>query len=297
MTLHIVKIQRFSTHDGPGIRTVIFLKGCPLRCAWCHNPETQKPGPQLFFNRQVCIDCGACIGACENGAHVFAGGRHIFHPEACNGCGACAEVCPTSACEPVSRELTVGDCLDIVMRDRAFYGTTGGITVSGGEPMFQPEGTVELLRAAREKGISTAVETCGYFDSCWTGRLTAVTDTLLWDVKHNDSGRHKMYTGAGNERILRNLYAADRTARQIILRCILVNGVNMNRTHYDSLAEIYHRLAHCGGIELLPYHIYGSSKRTLLGQGEDGRREWIPTAEQLDFAAQYLEGLGCIIRR
>lgn len=293
MNIHVAKIQKCSTHDGPGIRTVVFLKGCPLRCAWCHNPETQRPDSQIFYHARDCIHCLSCIQGCVYGAHTEEGGQHIYHPELCRGCMACSYACPTGACEAVGSAMDIGDCLDAALKDCAFYGETGGITLSGGEPMFQPEPSIRLIQQAKEHRLTTAVETCGYFEEKYVGRLCRYTDTLLWDIKDTDSARHKRFTGVGTEQIIRNLFLADRAVAHIILRCIVINGVNAQPEHFKRVAELYHSLRHCDAVELIAYHVYGSSKHMLLYGRENAHTEWIPAAEQMRAAQEYLTRAGC----
>lgn len=288
--MNIVKIQRFSTHDGDGVRTVVFAKGCPLHCAWCHNPETQSAQPQILYHAKQCLGCGACIALCKAHAHhIDADGRHRFEPRLCVGCHACAHACPTGAVEAVGSERSVESSLAEVLRDRAFFGATGGITLSGGEPMAQPRDCIALLRMAKAAGITTALETCGYFDERYISELVTVTDTFLYDVKDSNSPRHRQYTGVGNEKILHNLAELDRHGGRTRLRCILVRGLNMEETHYDGIAAIFHSLKHCEGVELLPYHAFAGSKAEQLWGKDNGNRAWVPSTEELQAAAVALE--------
>lgn len=293
MKLNVVKIQRFSTHDGPGVRTVVFAKGCPLRCRWCHNPETQSPLSQIFYTQSHCILCGSCA-VCPTGAHAFSEQKgHAFSPDLCTGCQACADVCPTGAIEKTGKAEDVETILQTVLKDRVFYGSDGGLTLSGGEPMAQPKAAIALLKKAKENGISTAIETCGQFDPTFLPELTEVTDLFLWDFKDGVSERHKEYTGVGNERIIENLLAADASAKHILLRCILVKGVNTDSLHLEKISEIYHRLCRCDGIELLPYHAYGGSKQVQLGNQDNGNPAWIPSQQDLDEFRTALTDRGC----
>ena len=206
----------------------------------------------------------------------------------CVGCGACADRCPTGALELCGREMTKGEILSAVMRDCAFYGTTGGVTLSGGEPLAGGEGTVSLLRACKEAGLYTAVETSGYVDAELLRRAIPFTDLLLWDLKDTDGKRHRQYTGGDLEEILENLRLADTMGAKTRLRCILVRGVNTDDAHAKRIAEIFGGLAHCEGVELIPYHAYGVSKAVFLGREDNGRREWIPTEEEIDAIRQAL---------
>lgn len=291
MTLPVAEIQRFCMHDGPGVRTVVFFKGCPLRCAWCHNPEMQKAEQEMLFYPQKCIFCGACVSACPTGAQIIHPERR-FERDRCVACGLCAEVCCTNALVKVARDMTGEEILAAVMKDKAFYGEAGGVTLSGGEALTHGEGIVSLLTACKEAGLGTAVETCGYFDGELIPHLIPVVDLFLWDVKDTDDDRHKAYTGVSNRRILENLRRVDALGGRTRLRCILVNGVNTDEAHYAALAELAMGLIHCEGIEFLPYHAYGGSKMVPLGLADNGRVDWIPDAETLEAAKAYVAERG-----
>ncbi|MFR1518730.1 MAG: glycyl-radical enzyme activating protein [Clostridia bacterium] len=280
-TIAVTEIQRFSTHDGPGIRTVVFLPGCPLRCVWCHNPEAQTRENHLFYIDSRCIGCGTCAAVCPRNVHVFSAEGHLLSRVKCSGCGLCAEACPSGALENTVKYFTLEEIIKYVRRDEAFYGETGGMTLSGGEPLTQGGTCVALLKAAKDYGIGTAVETCGYAEEEAVYRAAEYTDLFLWDIKDTDPGRHREYTGAENEPILRNLFAADRAGANTLLRCILVRGVNTNAAHYERVAALSRRLRHCRGVQLLPYHAYGSSKAVQMGYPDPAHKEWIPTPEDL----------------
>lgn len=298
MLLPVTKIQRFSTHDGPGIRTTVFLKGCPLRCEWCHNPETQSVDQQLFFVKQLCIGCGGCVQVCPHHAHALdADGTHRFAPSRCRACLACCNICPTKALEPVCQYKTPQEILETVFKDISFYGANGGLTLSGGEPLLHAKGSLSLLQLAKDAGLHTAVETCGQFDDSLLPTLVQATDLFLWDIKDTNPARHKTYTGVSGATILKNLYAADALGASILLRCILVKGVNLDETHLAAIAAIYSNLQNCIGIELIPYHAFGSAKNEQLGYGENGHKEWIPSAEDMAYASEQLRKAGCFIHK
>lgn len=285
--LRVTEIQRFCMHDGPGVRTTVFLKGCPLRCAWCHNPETQNSRAELLFYAAKCIGCGACAQACPGSVHKIDETHTVDRP-ACRSCFTCVQSCPAGALESCGREMTAAEILSVIERDRAFYGDAGGVTVSGGEPLMQGEAVLSLLQACKEHGIPTAMETCGYADTAVLEKILPFVDLFLWDVKDTDSARHKAYTGVSNEQILQNLQTADRAGARTRLRCILVNGVNTDRKHYKSIADLARTLRHTEGVEFLPYHAYGGTKSVFLGLRESGRTDWLPTAEQLEEAKNVL---------
>ena len=291
MKLRVTEIQRFCMHDGPGIRTTVFLKGCPLRCAWCHNPETQRLQSELLFYPNKCIGCAACKTSCGNGVHVWSE-THLIDRVACISCGNCVENCPTSALEICGSEYTVKDVLSIVEKDRVFYNEGGGVTLSGGEPFVQGDSVIELLRACKEAGLSTAVETCGYADTCVLREAVKFVDLFLWDIKDADDKRHKQYTGVSNKKILENLSVINELGAKIHLRCILVNGVNTDKTHYKELAVIAKKINNFDGLELIPYHAYGGTKSVFLGFADSGRVEWIPTEQQIQEAKMILRSEG-----
>lgn len=294
--VRVSRIQKFCTHDGPGVRTTVFFKGCPLRCAWCHNPETRSAKPGVLFTERLCVLCGACVNACENKVHSM-GEKHFFHPERCSGLGKCAQICPTGALEADSTLMHTDEILREVLRDRAFYGEVGGLTVSGGEPMLQAEGCIVLLEKARRAGITTAVETCGYFDCAYLAALARAGDTFLWDFKDSDPERHKRYTGVSNEKILENLRLLDEYPVDIRLRCIMVEGVNMTKAHAEAISKLFLSLKHCTSVELLAYHAYGASKAAQAGIRQEPHREWIPTPERMNAFSRLLESMGTKLYR
>lgn len=293
--LIVTEIQRFCMHDGPGVRTTVFFKGCAMRCKWCHNPETQLMQPQILFYPNKCIGCNACVAACHFGAQISSENGHAFLRERCVCCGACTEACPTGAMELCGREYSPEEVLAVINKDRPFYGDKGGVTLSGGEALLQKEAAAALLRACREQGISTAVETCGYFDPAVLSLVVPYTDLFLWDLKDTNDARHLQYTGVSNERILSNLRLADSMGARIRLRCILVNGVNTDAEHYRKIADIASTLSNFEGVEFLSYHAFGGSKATFLGLEDNGRTDWIPTEEQLEEAKSTICARGIFV--
>lgn len=283
MKLPIVRIQRFCMHDGPGIRTTIFLKGCPLKCKWCHNPETQKMEQEMFYAPSKCIHCRMCM-ICENDAHVFTPKGHFYDRTKCRLCGDCVTKCPSGALEMACRTMSIDEIISEVVQDAAFYGENGGITISGGEPMAHPLETIALLKAAKEKNLTTAIETSGYFDKEFLPLLCKYTDTFLWDFKDSDNARHIENVGVSNERIIENLLIADELKANTVLRCILVNGVNYTQNHIKEIADIYVKLNHCSKVEFFSYHPMGSSKGEKLGRVDSGRKEWMVSEKNINRA-------------
>lgn len=283
-TALITDIQRFCMHDGPGVRTTVFFKGCPLRCRWCHNPETQSARPEVMFTPTQCILCGACAAVCGNSAQLMTPER-IFDRSLCRSCGSCAAVCPTRALNLSGKTMSVRQIMDTVEKDRPFYGEQGGLTVSGGEPTMQPEALLSLLGAAKERNVSTALETCGVFPQRLLGELCRLTDLFLFDIKDTDAGRLKANTGAELSVVSENLRGIDSAGGKTVLRCILIPGVNLSEAHRRALAELYHSLSHCLTVELLPYHPYGAGKAERIGKPAQEIYPVPEKAEILAFAA------------
>ena len=260
MTGNVFHIQRFSVQDGPGIRTVVFLQGCPLRCPWCHNPEGLTAEPKLLFDPQKCIACFRCEAACPNGCHQNADGLHRFDRTACLSCGCCADACPSGALRVLGREMTAEDVLKDALRDISFFRRSGGgITLSGGEPLMQPAFAETILRGAKEAGVTTCAETCGHVPADVFASLLPLIDTLYFDYKSPEKD-HASLTGVPQTLILQNLAAADAARSRIVLRCPLIPGCNMNEAHYRGIAETANRFASIIEIHLEPYHTLGESK-------------------------------------
>ena len=262
----VFNIQRFSLHDGDGIRTLVFFKGCPLRCAWCSNPESQSPLPQLMYNKKLCINCGGCSNACPAKA-VAAGenGPELLRDK-CRGLGLCAVACPTGALRLAGRRVSLDELLEQVLQDRLFFRQSGGgVTLSGGEALMQGEFCRAFLKELKDNGIHTAVETCGLVPWPALESVLALVDQFLFDYKIHAPEKHRLYTGSGNERIIRNLRRLKTAGADMLLRLPLVPGVNMDQEHYDGVAGLATELE-LPALELLPFHQYGRGKYSELGR-------------------------------
>lgn len=269
---NIFDIQRFCVHDGPGIRTTVFVKGCPLRCQWCHNPESQKREPSLAYYDGKCIACGACVNICELKCHTLeeddlAQGRpkHGIDREKCIKCGECSKTCPTGALELLGRQTSVDDVMSEVVRDKIFYKNSGGgMTVSGGEPLMQSEFLLALLKSAKKRGIHTCIETCGFAAAETVESIVPYTDLFLYDIKETDPKRHKELTGAPLEVIISNLKLIDRLGAKTVLRCPLIPEKNLRDRHLEAIARLAMELKNVMEINVMAYHTLGSSKYEAL---------------------------------
>lgn len=262
----VFDIRRYSIHDGPGIRTVVFLKGCPLHCWWCHNPESQSFEPEMIVRANRCIRCGACVEACPEDAITWVDGP-VTDWDRCERCGICADACFADARERIGREMTVDDVLAEASRDVAFYDESGGgVTLSGGEPLAQPEFTLALLQACRAREIHTALDTCGF--AAWNvlDQVRPYVDLFLYDLKLMDDVRHRAVTGAPVGPILANLRALSELGHAIRLRVPVIPGVNDDDESMGQIAAFAASLPRLDGIDLLPYHTTAADKYARMNK-------------------------------
>jgi pyruvate formate lyase activating enzyme len=293
----VTNIQRFSIHDGPGIRTTVFMKGCNLRCFWCHNPETlaAEPELQLFLDR--CIGCGECFQRCPQHAHVLENGDRRFLRELCEGCGICAETCYAEGLVLVGDEMTVDEVVDQVLRDKPFYETSdGGVTLSGGEPLLQPAFSYAILERCRAEGVHTAIETAANFSWERVAAILPVTDLVMMDIKLMDSARHRECTGVPNERILENAHKLGEQPIPLIVRTPIVPGVNDNPDDVAAIAQFAATLPSLLYYELLPFHPMATSKYTSLDLDYGAKGLKTPPNEQIEALTRVAAGFGVTAR-
>jgi len=293
----VFNIQRFSIHDGPGIRTTVFLKGCPLACPWCHNPEGLSPDPEIVLSQNRCIKCGQCVEACPQQLPVPQTYPSQEAIDLCLVCGACAEACPSEARQVAGSSMTVNEVVAEVVKDRVFFEESGGgVTFSGGEPLWQAGFLAASLRACKGIGIHTAVDTCGL--APW-GQLVTVaeaTDLFLFDVKIIDDAGHREHTGVSNRQILQNLQKLGEKHSRIWLRVPVIPGINDNRENLEAIARLAATIPAVERVCLLPYHPLGEDKLKRSGRMTQPVPIDRPTPTHMQNLAAVVEAAGISAR-
>lgn len=289
----VFDIRKYSVHDGPGIRTTVFLKGCPLSCWWCHNPESQSARSEPMLRPNLCIACDACIAVCKEGAIVRVDGQLTWAREDCVACGDCAQTCLAGAREMAGREMSVAQVLAELERDRLFYEESGGgVTFSGGEPLLHWRFLAEVLQACRARELHTAVDTSGFAAREVFETILPHTDLFLYDLKHTDPAAHLNYTGVPLEPILRNLERTAECGVPVWLRVPVVPGVNDDDRNLERVGQLAARLPNVRQVNLLPYHTSAASKYERMGRPYLLAGTPAPTDARMQEIAARLRGLG-----
>ncbi len=281
----ITDVKRFAVHDGDGIRTTVFFKGCPLSCVWCHNPEGIRAKTEIAFYQHKCVGCTRCISVCKSSAHLQEGDGHSFNRDACALCGDCASVCRGEAISILGRYVEADELIPLLTEDKCFYESSGGgVTLSGGECLMQADFCKELLSKLKQSGINTAIDTCGAV--AWSAFESVIpfTDVLLYDIKAIDEQVHKRCTGVTNKLILENLLALDAVGSKIEIRIPYVPGYNAGEI--PKIADFIKRLKNVTKIKVLPYHNFAGTKYEALGI-PNNLPKTLPTPEEIA-AAQKL---------
>lgn len=286
----IFNIQKFSIHDGPGIRTTVFMKGCPLRCRWCSNAESMNPEPEIGIIRENCNLCGKCADICPENAISINNNSIVFDRAKCTACGECVGICAPGALTVYGKTVTVEDIFNEVNKDRAFFeGSSGGVTASGGEPLQQADFVTALFKMCQEAGIGTCLDTSGCVPSEQLEKVLPFTDYVLYDIKLIDNEQHKNYTKMTNELILHNAKVVAESGAEILCRIPLIKGVNDSESNISETARFLKTLGKDIGIELLPYHRLGTAKYKTLDRAYPGEAFLTPSDEEIEAVRKIFE--------
>jgi pyruvate formate lyase activating enzyme len=298
----VTNIQGYSIHDGPGIRTVVFLKGCGLECQWCSNPECISPHPEVGFIKALCTKCGKCAGVCPDEALIYEVGQlPRIERERCTGCGACSSACSYKAIVLYGKSMNAEEIFDAVSRDKMFYEASGGgVTVSGGEALLQPQLVCDLFEKCRQANIHTCIETSGYASDSALRQVLPFTDYILYDLKHQNSKKHRQYTGKPNDLILSNAKIVAASGKEILFRMPLIPGINDDLQNIKETAHFLHGLGNNAlRIELMPYHRLGKGKYESLDREYPLSDVLSPEPEHMESMKKAFEanGIICLISR
>ena len=286
----IFNVMRYSIHDGPGLRTSIFFKGCPLSCTWCHNPEGISSAVQRVDRQHLCIGCGQCVDHCSQNALTLTSNGVVADEKRCTQCLTCAQTCPAEAMEFIGKSMTVSEVLEEIQKDIPFYDESGGgVTFSGGEPLNQPHFLLEMLNACGELDLHRTVDTSGYADSKLLLKIAEQTDLFLYDLKHMDPVKHRLYTGVSNEKILNNLELLARHGAQITIRIPIVPGINDDDENIERVRTFLGRLPGIRHVHILPYHSVAQGKYRSLRTDFPLTDVESPTPMQMEAIAERLK--------
>jgi pyruvate formate lyase activating enzyme len=289
----VFNIQRYSIDDGPGIRTTVFFKGCPLSCVWCSNPESQNLRPELMHRDSLCKRCYRCVAVCPTGAISVGADGIVIERDLCDTCGECVSACPHDAMRITGKEMSVGEVFDVVKRDADYYRDSGGgVTLSGGEVLLQPEFALALLQRFREAGFHTCVDTSGQGSTEGLKRLLPYVDLFYFDIKHLDPRIHRAETGITNESILRNFAEVVMSGVPLVVRVPVVPGFNDTVDAIADIADFVATRVPGGAVHLLPYHRYGQQKYAMLGLDYELEAAETPSQEFMKAARKIMESRG-----
>lgn len=294
---YVFDIKKYAIHDGPGIRTTVFFKGCPLQCQWCHNPESWKMFPELDFHKGRCIRCGQCVEVCKEQAIVLIENGTVTDLNKCKLCGECVGTCIGNAREVIGQEMTVAQVMGEVKKDIIFYDQSGGgVTFSGGEPLMQPEFLLALLNQCREQGIHTALDTTCYAETEIIRKIAEKTDLFLCDLKHMEGAKHRDFTCVDNDLILYNIRSLSDAGKKIVIRIPVVPGFNDETANIEMTAEFAASLSNVNRIDILPYNSGGKAKSDRLTAEFSLMETEVPDGEKMTAIADIFRNYGLKVK-
>jgi pyruvate formate lyase activating enzyme len=294
MTGTVFDIQKFALHDGPGIRTVVFLKGCSLKCSWCSNPESIQTKPQIGFMQRKCTNNGNCIPVCPSNAFSKGDSAVLLDFDKCISCGLCVDVCPSGALKMFGYSSSPEDLIENVIKDETYFKNSGGgLTLSGGEPLFKLNFALEILKLAKQRGLNTCIQTAGNIPQSSFEKILPYVDYYLFDYKITNSDMHKQHTGANNELILSNLAFLMQQNAQVFLRCPIVPGINNMKEHFEGIVHLSKKFPDLKSIELMAYHEYGADKYIQIGRTPSPINSGTVSKEQKEEWRSKLIQMGC----